>query len=586
MRYEVNPKTYLTPKIVSFDTEYTELNIRKAKLLSVSIGVSKDLTYIFDGTVYEELDKVSRILDQAEILLTWNMVVDWFMLSKHGIAPDKNKIFDAMLAEHLIDERLSHGLGDFALREYNDNYKKEFWGEIDSYQEAEKETAYDYEMRDGSYTFSAGVRYLQSLKDRMELVRHVHRLQWALFNTEIQGIKVNKSLMVTTRDTMKAKIEEYLPKLRSEFNEYCKIWELQKWKEEVEKRSTTTGRDKVVRPSFSFTSDKQVSWLVYDALGLEVIEKTKKGNPSTSYNALSNLRDSRPELGLLVDYKETKAVYSTFVEGMLERVEDDSRIYPGFFINGTATGRISHNNPNMGNLPTAGVIRNFFIPDSGNVIIGADYSQLEVVLELNLTEDTSLKKIVIEGASKHDITAQGLGIKRDQAKTLNFALQYGAGAFKVSKILGMSLKDAEDIFRRYWELYSGVKTLKDQTCKTLEETGQVTNIFGRTRHFDKPKNEFEKAKQERQAYNFLIQGPGADMMNMAAYHIQETFQEHGIGRLWFTVHDEAVTECRKELVDVGINDIMSCMGIPNKYLKLKYPVGAVAYGPLECWGKE
>ena len=242
MRYEVNPKKFVTPKVISFDTEYTELNIRKAKLLSVSIGVSPNLTYIFDATCYEELDKVSILLDQAEMIFSWNGIVDWFMISKYSISFDKDKMIDAMLMEHLIDERLNHGLGDFALREANDNYKQEFWKKYETYQQAPKQEAYEYEMRDGVYTFIAGTNYIKALKDRMELVRHVHRLQWALFDTEIKGVKVDITLMQKTKLEMSIKINQYLSKLRQEFNEECSLWELEKWNEEDIKQKTFVRR--------------------------------------------------------------------------------------------------------------------------------------------------------------------------------------------------------------------------------------------------------------------------------------------------------------------------------------------------------
>ncbi len=492
-----------------------------------------------------------------------------------------------MLLEHLVDERLDHGLGDFALREFSDNYKEEFWSKYKTYQEAPKEEAYEYEMRDGCYTFAAGTKYLEATSRKLDLVRHVHKLQWALFDTEIKGIAVDLELMKRTKEEMGNRIQGYLPRLRSEFDDLCKIWELKKWQEEISKRSTDKGKSGVAKPVFKFSSDTQLRTLLYDEsyLGLEVKQKTKKGSPSTSYDSLKELSEEHPEISTIVKYKEEKAVYSTFVEGMLERVEDDQKIYPGFFINGTATGRISHNNPNMGNLPTEGVIRNFFKPDNGNSIIGADYSQLEVVVEANLTEDPQLLKIINEGASKHDITAIGLGLSRDVAKTLNFALQYGAGVHKISKLLGTSHSASEDIFKRYWTLYSGVKALKDQTCKILEETGEVTNLFGRIRHFDKPKNEFEQAKQQRQAYNHLIQGVGADITNMATYLISDKFKDLSLGRLWFSVHDEIVTEVRNDLIDQAKDVIVKCMEEPNVYLNLKYPVQCKLYGPMQCWGK-
>ena len=585
MRYKVLGSTgYVVncPKIISLDTEYSEKNVRNADLLSISIGVSSELTYILD-----DFNLVQRFINEADIIFTWNGVVDQFILSKNNYNFPKEKIIDTMLLEHLIDERLDHGLGDFALREFNDNYKEEFWSKYKTYQEAPKEEAYEYEMRDGCYTFSAGTKYLEATSGILDLVRHVHRLQWVLFDTEIKGIQVNKKLMIQTKQEMGNRIQSYLPQLRSEFDDYCKIWELKKWQEEINKRSSPKGKLRVVKPVFKFSSDTQIRSLLYDPslLALQTEAKTKNGNASTSYDTLKELGEKHPEISTLVKYKEEKAVYSTFVEGMLERVEDDSRIYPGFFINGTATGRISHNNPNMGNLPTEGVIRNFFIPDMGNCIIGADYSQLEVVVEANLTEDPQLLKIINEGVSKHDITAEGLSISRDSAKTLNFALQYGAGVFKITKILGVSKQDAQDIYDRYWKLYSGVKRLKDRTNKILDETDEVTNLFGRTRHFDKPKNEFEQAKQQRQAYNHLIQGVGADITNMATYLISDKFKDLSLGRLWFSVHDEIVTEVRNDLIDQAKDVIVKCMEVPSAYLDLKYPIKCVTYGPMSCWGK-
>lgn len=569
------------PKVISLDTEYSQKQVRGATLLSISIGVSESLTYILD-----DFTQVQRFIDNAETIYVWNGVVDWYILTQNGYTFPKEKMFDCMLAEHLIDERLPHGLGDFALREYNDNYKEEFWSVYERYQDAPKPVAYEYEMRDGCFTFSAGRRYSDLLRDKQDLVRHVHRLQWSLFDTETKGIAVDLPLMQKTQIEMGSRIDQYLPKLRSEFNEYCDLWELKKWQSEVEKRKSPKGKQGVVRPVFSFTSDKQVSELLFGEsyLGLPFTEKTKKGSPSTSFDSLKALSEKHPEISTLIEYKEIKNIYSTFVVGMLERVENE-RIYPGFFVNGTATGRISHNNPNMGNLPTEGVIRNFFLPDPGHSIVGADYSQLEVVVEANLTEDPQLLKIILEGASKHDITAGGLGISREAAKTLNFALQYGAGVHKISKILSISNNDAQDVFERYWKLYSGVKALKDVVCKQLADKGECTNIFGRTRHFEKARNEYERAKQERQAYSHMIQGPGADMMNMASYTIAERFTKEKLGRFLFSVHDEAVTEVVDNLIDTAKSAIIESMGVPNEYLNLKYPVQCKVYGPLRAWSK-
>lgn len=583
MRYEVisRPKAgYKYPKVISFDTEYSDLDLKKAELLSISIGVSPELTYIL-----EDFRAVKKFITDAEIVLTWNGVVDFFMIERHFKEKfDTSKNIDGMLLEHLIDERLNHGLGDFALREYEDDYKAIFWKTYETYQEAPKEAAYVYEMRDGVYTYLAGKRYLSALRSQTELIRHVHRLQSTFFETEIRGLKVNTELMKLTKSNMSAEISSYLKQLRGEHHEFCQLWELQQWNKELNKRSTDKGKLGVHHPEFSFTSDKQLNWLIYDAMECPVLEKTVKGTPKTDVGTIQRLCEDYPQLTTVAKYKGCKSVYATFVGGMLDRVEND-RIYPRFNVNGTTTGRISHSNPNMGNLPTDGVIRNFFLPDDGHSFVGADYSQLEVVIEANLTEDKSLLKIILEGASKHDITAQGLGISRESAKTLNFALQYGAAAPKVAKILGVSKAEAEDIFRRYWEIYSGVKNLKDQVSAQIKSQGYVTNLFGRSRHFSRPRNEWEGYKQERQGYNHLIQGVGADMTNMACYEISQRFKERELGQFVLSVHDEVLTQAKKHLIEEAKAAIVEGMDIPSKVIALKYPVQNKLYGPLDYWSK-
>lgn len=580
MKYFTDPTKFIAQPIISLDTEYSEQDIKRANLLSISVGLSPDNAGIFEA---KDLGLISSQLKSAKVIFTQNGAVDWYMLKRHGLELDRSKFRDSMLMEHLIDENISHSLRNMALRYFADNYKAEFWSKYSTYQEASREDSLDYEFRDASYTYRLGVDFYERLPNK-ELIDHVHRLYWSLFDTEVQGVKINLDLMKSTKVTMSEQINNCLPKLRESFNGYCNLWELEKWAQEMDKRTTDKGKSGVRRPVFSFSSDAQVRWLVYNALGVPVTEKTKKGSPKTDFDTLDKASQSFPELKPLVEYKGIKGVYATFVEGLLDKVVD-GRIYPRFLVNGTTTGRISHANPNLGNLPTEGVIRSFFLPSDGRVLIGADYSQLEVIVEANLTDDAALLKIINEGASKHDITAAGLGITRDKAKTLNFALQYGATVHKVSKLLGISIREAEGVFSKYWEIYSGVKKLKDETCKQLSDNGQVTNLFGRTRHFAKPKNEFEKARQERQAYNFLVQGVGADLTNKAFYLFAEHLKSTQRGRALWSVHDEILAEVNIGLEEEEKSNLCSTMCDLTSYLNFKYPLQAKSYGPMNCWSK-
>lgn len=566
--------------LISLDTEYSCKDVRKADLLSISIGTQTG-EYLFREF---RLTELNRLIASAKMIFTQNGAVDWYILRKNGIHLDREKFIDCMLMEHLIDENLDHDLGSMSLRYFNDNYKKEFWDKYDSFQESTEEDSVPYERKDARYTFDLGVKFLELLKDRLPLVEHVHKLYWTLFDTEIEGVRIDETLLKKTKEEMSEKIESFLPKLRSEFQDHCSTWELTKWRDEINKRISDKARSNVKRPVFSFSSDSQIRWLIYDSIGCEVKEKTKKGQPSTSYDTLKDLSATYPSLNTLVEYKGTKAVYSTFVEGLLERVED-GRVHPHFSVNGTTTGRLSSSNPNFQNMPQDGVIRNFILPDEGCQIVGADFEGLEVGVEANLTEDKQLLRIMLEGASKHDITAEGLGISRTQAKTLNFALQYGAGVHKISKILGISNSEAQTVFDRYWGIYSGVKLLKEKMSQTLKETGEVKNHFGRIRHFPKPATEFEKARFERQAYSHMIQGTGGEMTNIATYTIAKHFKDNKLGRFLFPVHDEIVCSSLLDKVEESKFAIVNIMESTNDILGFKYRIKAKSYGGFSCWRK-
>jgi DNA polymerase I-like protein with 3'-5' exonuclease and polymerase domains len=574
----------ILPEVIAMDTEYVKGDPRTTELLSVILA-DDNRAWAVNPSLLPAL--TPTIKSRKVIFLQDYNHCDTIILLKNGCDLRETNCHNLIDMHHLIDENIQHDIGSRVLDSFGDSYKREFWTRYKNYEDASEEESLEYACKDAIYTYRLGlsdysVLYLK--KNRFELYGHIRQLSASLLETQLNGLSVNVKLMEDTKASMKAEIESFLPKLRGEFNDYCEIWEMQEWTKKISKLKTDVARLRVPRPIFNFGADKQVSWLVYEALGCPVINKTKTGNPATDLETLQTLSASRMDLRTLTEFKVVKSVYSTFVEGMLERVED-GKIYPSFNVSGTSTGRLSHSKPNMGNLPKTGVIRNFFVPSPGMCFIGADYSQLEVVIEANLTNDPQLLKIINEGKSKHDITAEGLGIDRNEAKTLNFALQYGAGAGKVSKILNVSKQEAEDIYQRYWELYSGVRTLKETVCKEIEETGQITNLAGRTRHFPKTNNKFEVYKQQRQAYNFLIQGLAAECCNRAFYRFARFIDGHD-GRALFSVHDEILCEVGVKSWEVCKQVLVNIMEEVSKDFNFRYPLKAVAYGPLDKWSKE
>lgn len=569
----------IMPDIVAIDTEFVKGDPRTTQLLSVIVADSTR-AWVIPPSLLPVL--ISTIRSRKIVFLQDYNHCDTIILLKHGCDLRQTECHNLIDMHHLIDENADHSLGSRILLKYQDNYKSKFWDKYKNFEDADFQDALEYQCKDAIYTYRLGVQDLPKINK--ELYNHIRQLSVSLLETELNGIVVNTKLIQDTKDSVEKQINECLPKLREQFLDYCKMWELQEWQKKIDKLSTERGKQNAVKPVFSFSSDKQLQWLIYEGLQLPIKTKTKKGNPSTDYDTLKVLSEENPILKSVFEYKELKALYSTFIEGMLERV-DNGRIYPHFNVSGTSTGRISHSNPNMGNLPRQGIIRNFFIPNKGMVIIGADYSQLEVVVELNLTEDPKLKEIILEGASKHDITAEGLKINRNDAKTLNFALQYGAGTKKISKILGIGQSAAEDIFKRYWELYSGVYALKEKVEKEIQNKGEITNSAGRIRRFPKAKNEYEQAKYSRQAYNFLIQGIAAECCNRAYYRFHNHIEEIGIGRGLFSVHDEIVGEVKEGWDEIGKDILINFMEASNTDFNFKYPIKAVSYGPLKFWTK-
>lgn len=595
------------PDIVAIDTEYVKGDPRTTALLEVVVA-DESRAWAFPAQLLPVITPTLRA--RKLVFLQDYRHCDTVILLKHGCDLRETQCVNLIDTHHLIDENVSHSLDERCKALYNDDYKSVFWSTYSSFESAPEDVQLEYMCKDAIYTYRLGMRDLAELErqNKIELYNHVRNTSKVLLETELRGILVDVPLLMRTKNEVEGKIHEYLPQLRKEFRYECNIWEIKKWTEKARGLKTDKGRSNTKRPQFSFNSDKQVAWLLYEQLNLPVINKTKAGNPSVDVETLQRLGEEHPRIQPLVKYFETISTYDGFIKGIAEKL-DNSRIYPNFNTAGTKTGRLSHTNPNMANLPTEGTIRNFFLPDPGYVLVGADYSQLEVVIELNLTEDAQLKKIVQEGASKHDITAQGLGVDRKTAKTLNFGLQYLCGEFKVGKILGCCQCDAStyyrssrktkdpsicncggmvkacEVYNSFWKLYSGSKTKIDEVEKILQAQGEVTNLFGRTRRFECKDQEPVDRRALRQAYNFLVQGPAGDACNRALWKIAEALKENNWGQVMFSVHDEIILQVKPEVAEEAKLLLCKTMEEVSTFLKLKYPLTAKAYGPLTFWSK-
>jgi DNA polymerase-1 len=491
---------------------------------------------------------------------------------------------DTLILSHLLDENGEHGLGALVERYFNDDYKTQFWGKYKKAEDAPEEELAAYNGKDVSYTLRLYNLFREGLHSGgvpESLVSHVHALQRSLLSTEIAGIAIDVSYLMQKGMELKTTIERLLPQMRQAVADEISIVECDDWIAKIDKLKTEAGKSRVVRPTFSFDSPKQLIALLYDKLGLPVQKNEKTKSVSVDYDSLEKIKDKHPVIDMIQQYREANKIYGTYIEGTLERMVE-GRIYPSFNVAGTATGRISHSNPNMGNLPRTGGIRGMFVPDPGTVFISADFSQLEVCLSAHFTRDENLLRIVNEGISQHDITAASLNIPRNLAKTVNFGMQYGCSHYKVSKVLGVNEQKGKEAYDKYWETYSGQKKVMDECARRVDDGEPIINPFGRRRRFDVRKRQAWDSAY-RQAWNALVQGTGSDCTSRALYLADEMLRHRGIGRALFSVHDEIVIQVKKEKAEEGEKILLDAMKKVGEDINLTVALKAESSGIMTKW---
>ncbi len=343
---------------------------------------------------------------------------------------------------------------------------------------------------------------------------------------------------------------------------------------EIEKRV-----QEAVGEPFNLNSPQQLSAALFERLQLEPPErkKTASGYYSTAAGVLEALSGKHPVVDLVLEYRELSKLKSTYLDALPLQVNPvTGRVHTSYNQTGSVTGRIASSDPNLQNIPIrtelGRQVRHAFIASPGHVLLGVDYSQVELRIVAHIANDKAMLAAFQAGQDIHAATAAAIysvpldKVTKDQrrrAKAINFGLIYGMSAFGLTRYTDLTLAESEDFVQAYFLQFPGVKSYLDGVRKLAADQGYVETLMGRRRYFPGLKNQSNRNirnREEREAINAPIQGTAADIMKLAMLRLPPALDKASLSaRMLLQVHDEVVLECpRAELEKTArlVRDIM------------------------------
>lgn len=587
--------------VVAIDTETDSLNATSANLVGFSLCVGpNDACYVPLTHVSSNKDDVfgigkleqigkeqaltvlkSLLEDRSVLKIGHNIKYHCVVLAGENIFPSPTD--DTMLLSFALNAgKLKHGLDVLSEKyfEHKPIAYKEVCGtgksEI-SFDKVDLEKATEYAAEDADITF----RLWKLLKPKLAeeqaatLYETIERPLVAVIQAmECEGIKVSKE---TLRD------------LSLDFYKRMAVLEQKAYEE--------------AGTHFNLASPQQVADILFDEMNLEGGTKTKSGKWSTKADILEELASNGVKLAqTILDWRSLSKLRSTYTEALLEAINPKTgRVHTSFTMVGAQTGRLASTDPNLQNIPIRTTdgrkIREAFIAEPGNVLIAADYSQIELRLLAHIAGIDSLRNAFKQGLDIHAMTASEMfGVPIDgmdpmirrQAKAINFGIIYGISGFGLARQLGIARSEARDYISAYFEKFPGIKSYMDQMITSAQSKGFVQTIFGRKLHLRdiNAKNHAVRGFAERQAINAPIQGAAADIIKRAMIRLPEALQKENLKTaMLLQVHDELVFEAPEQESEKAmevIKTVMECA--PEPYHKLSVPL-VVDIKAAATWGQ-
>lgn len=564
-------------KSFCFDTETTSLVEMDAKVLGLAL--SYEAGKAFYVNMPEDFEETKAVLQEFQELfasqtiekIAQNLKYDLKVLLKYDILIQGPQ-FDTMLAHYLVNPDGRHSM-DILSEKYL-NYKPLSINELIgkkgknqlNFKDVPLDKATEYAAEDADITCQLKQKLHKELMDKQ--VAHLfQRLEVPLVSVlsamEMEGIRIDDTFL----SDYSKELEEMSNNLESQIYE-------------------TSGAN------FNIASPKQMGEVLFDVLKLDSkAKKTKTGQYKTDEATLQKLAGEHEIVSKILEYRKINKLRSTYVDALPKLIHPSTgRVHTSFAQAVAATGRLSSTNPNLQNIPIrtdmGKEIRKAFVPrDENHTLLAVDYSQIELRIVASVAEDSGMLEAFNNGLDIHTATAAkvfGVDVsevtkdQRYKAKSVNFGLIYGQGAFGLSQNLGIKRSEASELIDAYFEQFGGVKKYMDDTINFARDHGYVKTLMGRKRFIPdiNSNNRTVVGFAERNAINAPIQGSAADMIKLAMINIHERLSSMDVGtKMILQVHDELLFDVPKTELEEITTVIKEEM---ERAMPLKVPVIAEA----------
>jgi DNA polymerase-1 len=550
-------------KEICFDTETTGIDPNDAELVGLSFSYQPGEAWYVPcpadaAAVKTILDAFRPLFDSESI--TWigqNLKFDWLMLKWYGVEP-RGPIFDTMLAHYVIEPEGKRNMDLLSAQflGYEPVHIEELIGKKGKGQgnmrDVGLEKIKDYAAEDADITLQLKQAFFPQLqKKAVEKIFYEveNPLVRVLTDMEFEGIRVDMEFL----------------------REYSK--ELERDARQAEERVYQQAGER-----FNLSSPKQLGEILFEKMQLDPkAKKTKTGQYATGEDVLLKLAARHQIVDDILAFRELTKLRSTYVDALPQMINRKTgRVHTSYAQSVAVTGRLSSNNPNLQNIPIrterGREIRKAFIPRNDEfVLVSADYSQIELRIVAGISGDPNMCSAFRDGKDIHTATAAKVfGVEekevtkemRYKAKSVNFGIIYGQGAFGLADNLGISRSEAKEIIDNYKKQFSGIQRYMDSTINFAREHGYVETLMGRKRWLKdiNSANFTIRGFAERNAINSPIQGSAADMIKLAMIKVHQEFSQQKLrSKMLLQVHDELVFDAHKEELDIIKPIIMRCM---------------------------